>query len=252
MCEGFKLNLVAERTSSIRDSDAFADTNRCHTRTPMRAYGRLGLLERNCETVRRGRPHIWAHAYVRHSSFVGAHTCVYCLHASFQAVEYDNRFFVNPGSASGAWTGSFNGCVALCRYRLLSDGSLQRSDTFLCPNGYPRPRRGHLRVPADRRGSEGGEDRIPEGHGHCKRSAKEYAPEYSFQPPSATTGPGRLVTYCTSNVDRLTACFPDSFNIYLTRFNAGLTQYTGVSFYSYSYTYRQQELSDLRHIRIGV
>ncbi|THU79474.1 retrograde transporter [Dendrothele bispora CBS 962.96] len=26
-----------------------------------------------------------------------------------QAVEYDNRFFVNPGSATGAWTGLFNG-----------------------------------------------------------------------------------------------------------------------------------------------
>ncbi|TFY80256.1 hypothetical protein EWM64_g3752 [Hericium alpestre] len=29
--------------------------------------------------------------------------------ASFQAIEYDNRFFVNPGSATGAWTGTFNG-----------------------------------------------------------------------------------------------------------------------------------------------
>ncbi|KAF9265371.1 Metallo-dependent phosphatase, partial [Marasmius fiardii PR-910] len=26
-----------------------------------------------------------------------------------QAVEYDNRFFVNPGSATGAWTGLYNG-----------------------------------------------------------------------------------------------------------------------------------------------
>ncbi|KAF5364635.1 hypothetical protein D9758_005556 [Tetrapyrgos nigripes] len=26
-----------------------------------------------------------------------------------QAVEYDDRFFVNPGSATGAWTGLFNG-----------------------------------------------------------------------------------------------------------------------------------------------
>lgn len=29
----------------------------------------------------------------------------------FQAVEYDGRFFVNPGSATGAWTGLWNGCV---------------------------------------------------------------------------------------------------------------------------------------------
>lgn len=26
-----------------------------------------------------------------------------------QAVEYENRFFVNPGSATGAWTGLYNG-----------------------------------------------------------------------------------------------------------------------------------------------
>ncbi|KAJ7582972.1 Metallo-dependent phosphatase [Mycena floridula] len=28
---------------------------------------------------------------------------------SVQAVEYDGKFFVNPGSATGAWTGLFNG-----------------------------------------------------------------------------------------------------------------------------------------------
>ena len=27
----------------------------------------------------------------------------------FQAVEYDNRFFVNPGSATGAWIGTYHG-----------------------------------------------------------------------------------------------------------------------------------------------
>ena len=32
----------------------------------------------------------------------------------FQAVEYDNRFFVNPGSATGAWIGSYNGYVSAC------------------------------------------------------------------------------------------------------------------------------------------
>lgn len=32
---------------------------------------------------------------------------------SFQAVEYDGHFFVNPGSASGAWIGAVNGCVFL-------------------------------------------------------------------------------------------------------------------------------------------
>ncbi|KAG6844850.1 Vacuolar protein sorting-associated protein 29 [Tephrocybe sp. NHM501043] len=28
---------------------------------------------------------------------------------SFQAIEKDNKFFVNPGSATGAWSGAFNG-----------------------------------------------------------------------------------------------------------------------------------------------
>lgn len=31
------------------------------------------------------------------------------IQISFQAIEYDGRFFVNPGSATGAWTGSYNG-----------------------------------------------------------------------------------------------------------------------------------------------
>ena len=30
---------------------------------------------------------------------------------SVQAVEYENKFFVNPGTATGAWTGAFNGYV---------------------------------------------------------------------------------------------------------------------------------------------
>lgn len=30
---------------------------------------------------------------------------------SFQAREHDNKFFVNPGSATGAWTGAFNGYI---------------------------------------------------------------------------------------------------------------------------------------------
>ena len=37
--------------------------------------------------------------------------CRLILCPSFQAVEYDNRFFVNPGSATGAWIGNINGYV---------------------------------------------------------------------------------------------------------------------------------------------
>jgi len=29
----------------------------------------------------------------------------------FQAIDHNNKFFVNPGSATGAWTGSFNGDI---------------------------------------------------------------------------------------------------------------------------------------------
>jgi hypothetical protein len=51
----------------------------------------------------------------------------------FQAVEYDGRFFVNPGSATGAWTGLWNGCVSC------GDVALDRaSNTHL---GYSESRR---------------------------------------------------------------------------------------------------------------
>ncbi|KAI0945165.1 Vacuolar protein sorting-associated protein 29, variant 2 [Taiwanofungus camphoratus] len=35
---------------------------------------------------------------------------------TFQAVEYDNRFFVNPGSATGAWIGTVSGCVCTSHF----------------------------------------------------------------------------------------------------------------------------------------
>lgn len=51
------------------------------------------------------------------------HTCVeryLCadlshIYLRFQAIEHENRFFVNPGSATGAWTGAFVGYVCLIR-----------------------------------------------------------------------------------------------------------------------------------------
>ncbi|KAL1744269.1 Metallo-dependent phosphatase-like protein [Schizophyllum fasciatum] len=33
---------------------------------------------------------------------------------TFQALEYDNRFFVNPGSATGAWSGNVKGDAVPC------------------------------------------------------------------------------------------------------------------------------------------
>ncbi|EPQ53849.1 hypothetical protein GLOTRDRAFT_100747, partial [Gloeophyllum trabeum ATCC 11539] len=45
----------------------------------------------------------------------------------FQAVEYDNHFFVNPGSATGAWTGA---CPVVVTYVYqLIDGEV-RVETF--------------------------------------------------------------------------------------------------------------------------
>ncbi|KAI0747205.1 Metallo-dependent phosphatase [Daedaleopsis nitida] len=53
---------------------------------------------------------------------------------TFQAVEYDNRFFVNPGSATGAWIGSFNGCVCSCNR--MFGAPLRR---FPCSSSDPTP-----------------------------------------------------------------------------------------------------------------
>lgn len=53
-----------------------------------------------------------------HSHSCTALTCPahFCL-ASFEAFEADGKFFVNPGSATGAWSGLWNGWVAVRRER---------------------------------------------------------------------------------------------------------------------------------------
>lgn len=53
------------------------------------------------------------HTYVTCDLELGILLLIRCCGCSsrFQAVEYDGRFFVNPGSATGAWTGLWNGCV---------------------------------------------------------------------------------------------------------------------------------------------
>jgi predicted phosphodiesterase len=81
----------------------------CHSWTPERSCRRLGLAQ--CDRTSNGcrRPHLWAHPHVMRA----VATCAAWadLLRSFQAREHDNKFFVNPGSATGAWTGAFNGYV---------------------------------------------------------------------------------------------------------------------------------------------
>lgn len=73
----------------------------------------------------------------------------------FQAVEYDGRFFVNPGSATGAWTGLWNGYVAHdCSIggtdaRVTLIRITQRADTFIRTDGHSRSSRRHLRLSTD-------------------------------------------------------------------------------------------------------
>ena len=51
----------------------------------------------------------------------------------FQAVEYDGRFFVNPGSATGAWTGLWNGYVFHCVWRIIDHASESLANFFREP-----------------------------------------------------------------------------------------------------------------------
>ncbi len=51
------------------------------------------------------------HVFVTRGGYVQDVALFLISATSFQAVEYDGRFFVNPGSATGAWIGSYNGCV---------------------------------------------------------------------------------------------------------------------------------------------
>jgi len=74
----------------------------------------------------------------------------------FQAVEYDGRFFVNPGSATGAWTGLWNGYVS---YDGPVGGSIgmqatltriaQGANTFIRADGHSRSSGCHIRLSAD-------------------------------------------------------------------------------------------------------
>ncbi|KAJ3554655.1 hypothetical protein NP233_g12372 [Leucocoprinus birnbaumii] len=64
----------------------------------------------------------------------------------FQAAELDNKFVVNPGSATGAWSGAFNG-DPIPSFALLD---------------IQRPNRCHIRISAHSRRSTRREDRVKE------------------------------------------------------------------------------------------
>ena len=73
----------------------------------------------------------------------------------FQAVEYDGRFFVNPGSATGAWTGLWSGYVS--HGGLMRIGGMratltripQGANAFVRSNGHSRPSGRHVRISVD-------------------------------------------------------------------------------------------------------
>lgn len=97
----------------------------------------------------------------------------------FQAVEYDGRFFVNPGSATGAWTGLWNGCVPHCSLAgpLIVRATLtwvsQGTDAFICAHGHPRSSGCNVRISINRGRGSGGENRVPEGCRQLQRAASE-------------------------------------------------------------------------------
>jgi len=96
----------------------------------------------------------------------------------FQAVEYDGRFFVNPGSATGAWTGLWNGCVSHVNWwgllmRATLTRILQGADSFVCADGHSGPSGRHVCIPVDRWRSSGGENRVSEGRRPLQRATSE-------------------------------------------------------------------------------
>jgi Calcineurin-like phosphoesterase superfamily domain len=97
------------------------------------------------------------HTFVPHPFFLFVSHIFWCR---FQAIQYDNLFFVNPGSATGAWSGSYNGCVlilAIDQFQILiisiPNLLLQRCYPLFCSHGHPGPCRSDVCLPASRRRS---------------------------------------------------------------------------------------------------
>src|ERR1700731_5406132 len=103
---------------------------------------------------------------------------MFSIRYRFSAVELDNRFYVNPGSATGAWTGSYNGCVTpsvlilvLCLDKRILTCDRQRCHTLVRSDGHTGSSRGDLCLPADRRRGPRRQSRISQGGGTCPQRA---------------------------------------------------------------------------------
>jgi len=67
----------------------------------------------------------------------------------FEAVEYGGRFFVNPGSATGAWTGLFNGTVTPSFALMDIQGPVLTTYVYQLIEGDVRVEKIEYRRPAD-------------------------------------------------------------------------------------------------------
>jgi len=93
------------------DGGPHADQDWRHSWAPMYTHRRLGLFKFPREA--NGRRCFGFRPYTHVRCFPLTNVDILMLLAyfplSFQAIEYDNHFFVNPGSATGAWSGAFKG-----------------------------------------------------------------------------------------------------------------------------------------------
>ena len=84
------------------------------------------LLDPYCASLSKGRRIVLRSWQVRASVDVRFQTALICplsetsTDPRFEAFEFEGRFFVNPGSATGAWSGLWNGYVIRSRLQHLT------------------------------------------------------------------------------------------------------------------------------------
>lgn len=190
---------VSECSTPLCYCNTYTHTHRGRTRSPMRAHRRSGLFERDRKTAGRRCSGVRPYTYVRCVNAPVSRRDTDRLFSSFQAVEYDGRFFVNPGSATGAWIGNVNGSVRPFFFVPLHGllNLAQRTYAVVCIDGHSGPCRCHIRVSADRRRGQSREDRVQEGHRGCQRPTAKLAAEYSCE-PTASAAAERLVVTSSS------------------------------------------------------